>query len=316
MGEDIEQHLVTAARTLRECEVTALRCGELVARMDELTRQLAERRAVSANEQRDVERLEGLSLTRLVASLRGARHDSLARERAEAAAAGYQVSEVTARLKATRSEHAAARAHLDRLAEAPARYAAALDEWERHLRDSGDPRSARLGELATERGQLTGELHELTEAVAAARRADSALVLVEEKLGSASDWSTFDTFLRGGAIVSSMKHSRLDEAAQLAAQADQRLAVLRTELADVSGKPPSAPHLAISGSTRFVDIWFDNIFTDIAVGERIKAAQHSVAESRRRVGDVQARLQQRMAGARRRLDEIDAERRALLEPGS
>jgi hypothetical protein len=36
-------------------------------------------------------------------------------------------------------------------------------------------------------------------------------------------------------IASSIKHDRMDEAAQAAAAADQRLAVLRFELADVIG---------------------------------------------------------------------------------
>jgi hypothetical protein len=62
-----------------------------------------------------------------------------------------------------------------------------------------------------------------------------------------------------------MKHSRLDEAAQAAAYADRCLAVLRTELADVPGLSLTAPQLAVDGLTRFVDVWFDNIFTDLAV---------------------------------------------------
>jgi hypothetical protein len=44
--------------------------------------------------------------------------------------------------------------------------------------------------------------------------------------------------------------------------------VLRTELADVDGMALTAPQLAVDGLTRFVDIWFDNIFTDLAVRDR------------------------------------------------
>ena len=316
MADDIEQRLAAEAGAVREREVTELRRGELAARIDELTRMLAEHRSAYAAEKHDVERLEGLSLTRLVASLRGARDDSLARERAEAEAARYRVAEVSARLDAAHSEYDAARARLDQLARAPARYAAALDDWERHLRESGDPRGARLGELATERGQLTGELKELTEALTAAGRADSALAMVEAKLGSASSWSTYDTFFGGGAIASSIKHSRLDEAAQLAAVADRRLAVLRTELADVPGMPSATAHLAIDGSTRFFDVWFDNIFTDMAVRDRINTARRNVDQARLRVADVQSRLRHRTAVAGKRLKEIEAERRTLLDPAA
>src|SRR6266508_2142894 len=121
--DSIEQRLVAAAKALREYEVTALRCKELEGRIDEMIRLLGVRRSDYANEQEHVDRLESLSLTRLLASLRGVRDDALARERAEADAARYRMAEATARLDAARSEYAAARARLDQLAAAPSAYA-------------------------------------------------------------------------------------------------------------------------------------------------------------------------------------------------
>ena len=37
------------------------------------------------------------------------------------------------------------------------------------------------------------------------------------------------------------------------------------ELADVGGMDLTAPNPAVDGLTRFVDVWFDNDFTDLAV---------------------------------------------------
>ncbi|WP_156313253.1 hypothetical protein [Micromonospora sp. HK10] len=312
MADDIEQRLTSAAEALREYEVTTRRSADLHRRTDELTTQLAALRARHAREQEDVERLEGLSLTRVLASLRGARDDALARERAEADAARYRVAEAESRLEALRQEHRAAQARLGQLAAAPSNYAAVLDDKERHLDESGDPRRARLLELADERGRLTGEMHEVTEATQAARAAWHALTQVRDKLGSASGWSTYDTFFGGGAISSTIKHFRLDEAAQAAAHADRCLAVLRTELADVPGMALTAPQLAVGGLTRFVDVWFDNIFTDLAVRDRIKQAQRNVAQSLQLVREVQARLEQRAAHVHARLATIDTDRRDLL----
>lgn len=312
VGDDIEQRLASAAEALREYEVTTRRSAELHRRTGELTSQLAALRARHAREQEDVERLEGLSLTRVLASLRGARDDALARERAEADAARYRVAEAESRLEALRREHRAAQARLGQLAAAPSNYAAVLDAKQRHLNESGDPRRTRLLALADERGRLTAETHEVTEAKQAARAAWQALTQVRDKLDSASGWSTYDTFFGGGAISSTIKHSRLDEAAQAAARADRCLTVLRTELADVPGMALTAPQLAVDGLTRFVDVWFDNIFTDLAVRDRIKQAQHNVAQSMRMVRDVQTRLEQRTAQVQARLATIDAERRDLL----
>jgi hypothetical protein len=131
-------------------------------------------------------------------------------------------------------------------------------------------------------------------------------------LDRASGWSTYDTFFGGGAISSAMKHSRLDEAAQQAAYADRCLLALRTELADVGVAGPTAPQLQIDGLTRFVDVWFDNIFTDFSVRGRIKDAQSNVEHVRRAVHDVSNRLRRRAADIQTRLAQLGTERLAVL----
>lgn len=309
---DIEQRLATAAEALREYELTTQRGTDLRQRLDALTEQHAALQAAHAEEARDVERLEGLSLTRVLTALRGAREDALARDRAEADAARYRVAEAQARLDMVRREFEAARARLAQLAPARAAYAAVLDEKERLLGASADPRGRQLLALADERGRLAGELREIGEARQAAGAAQQALAQVQERLGSAGSWSTYDTFFGGGAISSAIKHSRLDEAAQAAAHADRCLAVLRTELADVGGVDLTGPGLAMGGATRFLDVWFDNIFTDLAVRDHIKQAQQRVARSMQLVAEVQGRLAQRETGVRARLDQLESERRGLL----
>jgi hypothetical protein len=312
VADDIEPRLAAAAEALRAYEMTAQLCTDLRGRMDEITSQLAALHTQHADEQKDVERLQGLTLTRVLASFHGARDDALARERAEADAVRYRVAEGEARLDAVRGEHDAAQARLARLAAAPSSYAAVLEEKERYLAESGDPGGGRLLELADERGGLNGDMHEVSEALQAAGTAWHALSHVQDKLGNASGWSTYDTFFGGGALSSAVKHSRLDEAARAAAHADRCLAVLRTELADVDGMALTAPQLAVDGLTRFVDIWFDNVFTDLAVRDRIKQAQENVARSMRVVGEVRGRLEQRATQARARLATIETERHDLL----
>src|SRR5690606_2357380 len=147
MGDDLEQRLSAAAETLREYELTRQRDTELQQRLVQETGRVATLREEAAREADDVARLEGLTLTRVMASLRGARDDRLARERAEADAARYRLQHAEARLAALRAEHEAARARLAALSDAPAAYAAVLDEKERYLRQAGGPTGRRLLEL-------------------------------------------------------------------------------------------------------------------------------------------------------------------------
>lgn len=246
-----------------------------------------------------------------MALLRGARDDALARERAEADAARYRLTEALAGLDAVRADYVAVRARLDQLATAPSTYAAVLDEKERYLSDSADPRGVRLLELAAERGRLTGELHGLGEALPAALTAQTALSQVETKLGSASGWSTYDTFFGGGAISSAVKHSRLDEAARAVAYADHALLCFAPSWPRRRGGA-HRPAAGRGWPDQVSRCWFDNVFTDFAVRDRIKRAQQDVVGSMRLVAKVQGQLQRRAADAQARLAAIEAERRALL----
>jgi hypothetical protein len=309
---DIEQRLSGAAQAIHERDLTGRRCDDLQARADQVSDQLTALRANLASEQEDVERLEGMSFTRVLASMAGSRDERLGRERAEAEAARYRVAEAEARLAAITSELQEGRRRLDALAGAPAAYAAVLEEKERYLEASGNPRGHTLLVLAEERGRLNGELKEADEALRAADAALLALDRARDRLSSASGWSTYDTFFGGGAIASAVKHERMDEAADATAEADQRLAVLRTELADVQEPGPTAPQLAIGSGTRFVDVWFDNLFTDLSVGHRIDQAQQNVGDTAALVAGVQARLRARIVTAQARLAAIESQRRELL----
>ncbi|GHJ48105.1 hypothetical protein Cs7R123_54470 [Catellatospora sp. TT07R-123] len=301
-----------AAEAVREHQMVTVRCAELRGRVNDVQEHVRFATGRHAIEADDVAKLEGLSLTRILAALRGSRDDALARERAEEQAAAYRVAEARERLRVVADELAAAKAKLASLRTAEADHAAVLAEKEQHLAAVGDPRAARLLELAERRGCLTAEAKELREAVAAAVRAADSLDQVALLLSKADDWSRYDTFFGGGAFSSSMKHERMDEAAAAAALADRHIAVLRNELADVRGMDLTLPELALADFTRFADVWFDNIFTDLAVRDRIKTAIANVERSTQRVSGLRRTLNQRLADATAALDGAERERRLLL----
>ena len=303
---------MSAARDVREFEVCGQRCADLQVRTKSAQADVTTARGRYAGELHDVERLEHMSLTRVLASLHGSRDDTLARERAEADAARFRVAEAESRLAAVQGELAAADDRRQQLAGAPGAYADALAAKERYLTEANDPRSATLLQLAAERGGLTAEISAMHEAQQLAADADAALAQARDRLGSASSWSTYDTYFGGGMIASVVKHQRMDEAARAAAEADRRLAALRTELVDVARLGPTAPRLSASAGLKVTDILFNNIFTDLAVGYQIREAQEDVDIAAALVGDIRAQLTHRVAAAEERLAAIEVERRNLI----
>ncbi|MCW3813925.1 hypothetical protein ONA91_05580 [Micromonospora sp. DR5-3] len=313
MGSDIEERLAAAAEAMREHDLAGERMRELAVRI------AAARAAVAALSERlnaelaDVDRLAGLTVSRVVAALRGVRDDALAREHAEVDAARLRLAEAERLLAALRDESARTQARRRRLATSRGEYAALLDERERLLTDSDDPRRSRLLELAELRGRLTVEHRELTDAVRAARNAESALHHLRELLSRASDWSTYDA-LGGGLVTSMVKHDILDEAAEASAQVDRALAVLRTELVEVPGATPPAPGVAVDGLTRFTDVWLDNVVTDVLVQRRVERSVEEVARSLGEVASLRRLLELRVADLGARLAALEAERATLLRP--
>jgi hypothetical protein len=310
MIDDLEKKLAEAAEAVREHDVHALRRSALAERMAAVQAEIDSLCTRVAEEEYDVERLEGLSLTRILAALRGSRDDDLAFERAQADAARYRLAEARAKLAALRAEDGDARSRLAALSSAPAIHAGLLQEKERRLAASPTPSGRRLLEIAEQRGVLDAELRELAEATRAATAADEALAAVRASLSSAKSWSTYDTFFGGGAISSAVKHSRLDDAAAAAASADRCLAVLRTELADVN--EVRLPAMTVDGGTRFVDTWFDNIFTDMRVRDQIRDSLAGVERCAGAVHRIRRELEQRTHTARERRAALEAERRRIV----
>jgi hypothetical protein len=308
--EPIEERLTALSGLMRERELLDARrtwFGDLCAAAEA---EVGALRKTSDAEQKDVERLEGVSLARVLVAIRGSHQDALARERAEAESARYRWIVAHDRLSGLRGELASVEGRRAQLEYVPAAYGEVLDEKEAWIRTHGGAGAPALWQLAAERGRVEAELRELDEAARAAVAARRALADTQGHLEAAGDWSAYDTFLGGGLIVSSFKHARLDRADRAAAQADRALAVLRGELADVGAAGPGG--IRVDGLTRFTDIWFDNIFTDLAVRDRIKRARRAVAGSLASVIAVQGALKERAEAGRGRLGEIAAARHDLL----
>ena len=312
MPDEIERRLAAAAQAAREYDLCRQQHDQQSAREKAAAADLDAARRDYAGEEKDVERLEHLSLTRVLASLHGSRDDALAREKAAAEAARYKVAQAQQRLDSARAELASLQDRLAQLAGAPQAYTGALAAKEQYLTHSADPRGARLLALAGERGRLTAELSELHRASDDADAAGQALADVQDRLGNAANWSTFDTYFDHGMVANAIKHDRIDQAAQAASTADERLAALRTDLTELGGYEPTAPRLEVSGGFKFADIFFNNIFTDLAVGRQIREAQDNVDRSVQQIQELQDRLKHQIGTVTERLDAMDAERQQLL----
>ena len=121
---------------------------------------------------------------------------------------------------------------------------------------------------------------EIREAIAAGKRAYSALTEAERYLDTAKGWGLWD--LMGGGFISSMiKHSKMDEAQRCMERAQHELQNFSRELRDVEGTPYM--QINCDSLTKFFDVFCDNFLVDLIVQSRIRDAKRSVGEAKESV---------------------------------
>ncbi|HST80944.1 MAG TPA: hypothetical protein VLL08_04275 [Kineosporiaceae bacterium] len=266
--------------------------------------------AALASESADVAKLESLSFTRVLASLRGDRASALDAERAEQKRAEYAHAVAVATRDAAFAERQRLRLALSKAAEVDRRYAAALAAKEAWLlAGPPDERARELAESAERRGRLEALERETTEAIAAGSAALQSLSQARTTLSSANTWANIDVFAGGGLLVDSLKRSRMDEAAGQLHAAETALLRFGSELADINA---SIEALQLNLTMSVLDIAFDNVFTDLAVRGRIGDASHRADQAHQAVDRKVSELKDELRRVQAERGQLDDRRTALL----
>lgn len=308
---DVEARLAAAHEAVRQRDSLQRRLAIAAEQLDRAERELAAATQQAQLESTDVRKLETFSGKRVWAVLKGSRSTDLEREQAEADAAQGKVAEARVRRDMLARERESLEHQLGGLRDADTELAAATDAKEALLLRSDSPEATRLVAIAEERGRLEAEQRELQEALEAGEVADARLRDLWGELSSASGWSTYDTFLGGGMFSTAIKHDHMDRAAALSRHADEALAVLGRELQD-TGAAHIGQSVAMSEGTRFLDMWFDNIFTDLTVANQINDALNRTQRVAHQVGEAVQRCRQRLAEVTSKVNDLMSERRSLL----
>ena len=255
-------------------------CGALSARVRELE-------SVMRDEQADVDRLEGRSLAALFFQMTGRIDERLDRERAEAYAARVRYDAVAGELSAAEKELRRCEAELSELRGCECRYEAVLREKLAAVKAAGGAAAEEILRLEEQAARLESQQKELGEAISAGCGALAAADSVLDSLDSAEGWGTWD-LLGGGLIADLAKHSRLDEAQGQIEALQSQLRRFQTELADV--RICADMQISVEGFLRFADYFFDGLFADWAVLDRINRSQSQVQETRSQVEEALSQL--------------------------
>lgn len=261
--------------------------AELKEQKEQLEKRLRELDLQRLAEQEDVAHLEGRSLASFFYTLVGKRKEKLSQEREEAYAAEMKYVAVNRSLAAVKEDIRGKKEQLRKLYGCEERYEKMLFEKTESLRRSGTPEAEKLLELEDRLARLDSQQKEIGEAAAAGRRAKSAAQDILTHLDSAESWSTWDV-LGGGALTDFAKHSHLDDAQKDVERLQLQLQKFKTELADITIQ--SDLQVSIDGFLRFADYFFDGLFADWAVLDRIRDSQNRVSHTKEQIDQVLRQL--------------------------
>ena len=261
-------------------------------------------------EQLDVDQLENFSAAKLFYQIMGKLDERLEKEQAELYAAALRYDSARQELHAVEADLAARREELSLLGNCEAEYNRLLEARARELRqDPQSPTARRLLALEERQAQLAARSKELQEAIQAGYDALSDISSIESALSSAESWGTWDVF--GGGLISDLaKYSHLDDAQQQINGLQRSLSRFRTELADVDIR--TGIQVEVDSFLRFADYFFDNIFTDWAVLDRIRRTQSQIHEVDGSVRTILYRLERDLDQCQRDSEAVRQELKDFL----
>ena len=299
---------------LREKMARHRRLSAEVSTLEERRASLAQRvqqlKEETYKEQLDVDQLENFSAAKLFYQVVGKLDERLEKEQAELYAAALRYDSARQELQSVESELDSRRRELSLLEGCEREYERLLAEKARVLREDPNSLSARrLLALEERQAQLSAREKELNEAIRAGYDALSDIGAIEESLSSAEGWGTWDVF--GGGLISDMaKYSHLDEAQRQINTLQRSLSRFRTELADVDIRMDI--QIEVDSFLRFADYFFDNIFTDWAVLDRIRNTQSQIQQVDGSVRTIVSRLERNLEQCRQDSQQTAQERKDFL----
>lgn len=305
---------------LRQAEAAVADCMRAGIKAELLAHQIASEqqecrrlRDQLADELADVEALEKMSVSSLLARVRGRLDDQLRVEREEVAEVEVELATRQQALARLTAEFQAVRDRSTALPAAEERLAAAVAARERELIGADDATARTLADLDTQLTTERAARAEIVEAHQAAIGADAALERAIEAMTSSRNWSSWDTFGGGDWLSSAVKHQRLDDSVELLAAAHAALITLRSELGDLADDVhhPNLSH-GTGGGQRIRDIWFDNFLTDLNVHRKITRSLDELRRSHAGVRQLVQQLAREDRIATDRVARLESERDHLL----
>ena len=266
-------------------------------------------------EQKDVENLDGFSILKIVRTWTGKQDEIREKELSELAAIEAKYREIEKTVTDVEQDIADVERELDQAIweTIDMEWETLMKEKEQWIYGNKQEEAARLEELYDQKTFLTSSIREITEAISAGNEAKIALRRALKSLEGAKDYSTWDTFLGGGLIATSLKHSKLDESESAIHAAQRSLQKFHTELLDI--QQIKAHNLSVERDSfvTFADYIFDDIFSAWSTHSKINNSIDHMNQTISDLAKTTVQLQEQLKEDQEVLYNVETEISQIIE---
>ena len=292
--------------------------GKLASLQTDLLEQAHKRNELErtvTKEQQDVMKMDGFSFSNIMRKWNGTIEDIRDKEIAEAAAAELKWNEVVKTVRDLEIESEKIRVKLSdsRFQDLQGNWEKLMNEKEEWLKQNSPQDQALIEELYTRKTVVETMLQEIKEALDAGSKAKVLLSRAVSQLDSARGYSTWDTFLGGGMIVTAMKHSAIDESEDTIHKAQMALYTFRTEVKDVQALEVHSFIVERGEFIKMADYFFDDIFSEWTIHSRITKSQENLESTVKEVVKVMNSLAGKQHVLEAELADLELKKKQLIE---
>ncbi|MBU5424857.1 hypothetical protein KQI41_00425 [Tissierella pigra] len=281
--------------------------------MEELNKQkqnLQNLRDILKKEEKDVTKLESMSLSTFFFDLIGKKEDKLDKERKEYLAVKMQYDECILAIRELEDEIKKCDKELMNYSSVKKEYEEAIKKKQEMIINEDGDKGRTLRDLLDKQNELKLNIKEVKEAINAGKNASGALSQMMEPLDSARNWGIWD-MLGGGFFTDMVKHSKIDDANKMSYDVQQCLKRFQKELNDVNEFTDIT--VDIGSFATFADFFFDGLFADWFVQSKINESISNLDNANTKVGDIIEDLNRDLTIMESQQESIETKINKLLE---
>ena len=260
---------------------------------------------------KDVEKFNKISVVNIISTIFNFREEKLYKEEQEYLEAKLRYEEYRVTVEELKNDLETTKSRIESISNYEERYDELIQEKSELLKGLDLNKRLELEEIEDSINRYVKEGIEIKEAIDEAINCDFTVNSALKYLNDASGLATWDV-LGGGAVTSIMKHDAVNSAKKEIERLGYAITKLEKELSDIN-------MISISGnfnnieSSYLVDVFFDNIFTDISVSNKIDSSLGSVRNVKNKLDRCKEELYEKEKNNNEELIKLRKKYKELVE---